>query len=164
MIKKISLLLLALVLGIGANFAQAPAGLPNFTIKGEGSSGSAVMVKVSINNKKKDKVTDTDLAKCAVYGVLFRGFTDSSVQGFGGSTDYPALMDDPSAFEAHRDFFEPFFDNGDYQAYVQPVDDSYRVVKVGKEYKISNIFSVNRASLQKYLEKKGIKKGLNSGW
>lgn len=166
--KKSKVLLLICFL-IGALAVSAkdnssePAG--QYQIQGAGvASGGSAVVSVSIVSKKADKVTEDMLIKAAVHGVLFRGYTDSSSSGYGTSSQHPAIMGSPAAYTQHIDYFEPFFSDGQYTGYAQYVDDSRRVVKSGKEYKVSAKVVVSTSSLRKDLEKLGLVNGLRSGW
>lgn len=165
--KKIFTLLL-MVLFIGSSVAVSKKndeGLtPNYQITGAGtSSGNADQVIVTIVSKKKD-VTDDQLGACAVHGVLFRDYDDSTNAGGMGNHAKHAIMGSPAQEQAHIDFFEPFFKNHDYKKYVQIVSDSRRVVKSGKEYKISAVVRVNTGVLKNDLKKQGLVKNLGSGW
>lgn len=137
----------------------------NYQLEGAGmTSQNAVQVKVTIITKNKNKVTDADLEKAAVHGVLFRDYDDVTNSGFGTVASHKALMGDIAAEAQYNDFFEPFFKNGDYKNYVQLVGDSRRVVKAGKEWKISAIVRVNNHQLRSMLKKQGMAKDLGGGW
>lgn len=138
---------------------------PQYQIQGAGTTTSnARQVMVSIITKKKDKVTDADLEKAAVHGVLFRDYDDTTNTGFGFAASHKAIMETPTAEAQYIDFFKPFFQNGDYKNYVQVVSDSRRVVKVGKEWKVSAKVIVNTSALKKMLVKQGMAKNLGTAW
>lgn len=164
--KKILLILCAVMVTLTVSAkdnASEPAG--QYQIQGAGpANGGSSMVYVTVMAKKADKVTEDMLVKAAVHGVLFRDYTDASASGFGASSHHPAMMGSPAAYAQHLDFFEPFFRDGQYRGYAQYVDDSRRVVKSGKEYKVSAKVAVSSASLRKDLEKQGLLNGLRSGW
>jgi hypothetical protein len=73
-------------------------------------------------------------------------------------------MGSPTKETEFYDFFSNFFNNGDYSKYVQVVSDTRRVVKVGKQYKISAKVRVNSNALKEDLKKQGMLKDLGSGW
>ncbi len=157
-------MLLMLVMLSSLSYAKKnDEGLTNqYVIEGAGgSSESTRAVRVTIYSKKKD-VSDTQLAAAAVHGVLFRSYVDKSFSGGSGSNK-PSLLK-PTDEKKHIDLFEPFFKNGDYMNYVSFVKDTRRVVKAGKEWKISVEVKVNQKDLKKMLSDQGIYKGLNSGW
>lgn len=125
---------------------------------GTGSQGTALIKVYSYAKKEKDAV---QLAKMnAVHGVLFKGIAATS-----GTAKQPALVK-PQEQENNQDFFENFFDNGTYQRYVSlssdGVVDPQDRMKVGKEYKIGIIVSVNTTDLRRYLESEGIIKGFRN--
>lgn len=164
--KKVILVLYAIlfVMTLSAKDNSADTG-GQYQIQGAGpANGGSSLVYVTVLAKKADKVTEDMLVKAAVHGVLFRDYTDASASGFGSSSQHPAMMGSPAAYNQHLDFFEPFFRDGQYRGYAQYVDDSRRVVKSGKEYKVSAKVLVSSASLRRDLEKQGLIKGLRSGW
>ncbi len=130
---------------------------------GTGTAGSD-RIKITVLHKKKDKVTDDLLGKAAVHGVLFRGYTNNKSSGFGDGSDHRAMMGSGAAEIQHKDYFDSFFNDGTYMSYVQIVDETRRVVKSGKLYKVSSVVTVSTAQLRNDLQKAGILKGLNSGW
>jgi len=136
----------------------------NYQIEGAGQQGQRSLVKVTIVAKKKNNVNEDLLAKCAVHGVLFRGYTDTTASGYGDSASHPSIMGSPMSEHQHADFFKPFFLNADYMGYVHFIEDSRQSTKVGKQYKVSAVVSVATVQLKKDLKKAGILKGLNSGW
>lgn len=166
-VKKI--LALLIVFALAAPFAGAKKNddglVPQYQLEGAGmTSQNAQQVLVTIVAKKKDQVTEDDLQKAAVHGVLFRNYDDVTNAGYGTVMSRKAIMDSPTAEAEYIDFFEPFFKNGDYSKYVQLVSDSKRVVKSGKEWKVSAIVRVNVSALKKDLKKQGMVKDLGSGW
>ncbi len=119
---------------------------------GVGTQGTALIKVYSYAKKEKDAI---ELAKKnAVHGVLFKG-----VVGGAGVNKQPAIVS-PSEYENNREFFEVFFENGTYERYVSLSSDgsvsAKDRLKVGKEYKIGIIVSVNKEDLRKYLESEGI--------
>lgn len=161
--KKIILIIFAVLTGISIAFARetkAKENLPQYFI--EGIQGTAAQgtynVKITIVSKKANDVTDDMLARCAVHGVLFKGF--GNVQS---RTQQKPLAGSAAAEASHADFFESFFKPGGTAVnYAQTVQSSRTTVKSGKEYKVSSIVTVNKEQLRKDLESADIIRGLNS--
>ncbi len=165
--KRVSILI-TLLLGLlpFTSFAKkAVEGLvQEYQMEGAGmTTGNAQQVKVSILSSKKD-INDAEFGKCAVHGVLFLDYDDTTNSGFGSSASHKCIMGTPTAEQEHIDFFEPFFNNGDCNKYVQVVGETRRVVKVGKQWKTSVTVKVNTNALKKDLQKQGLLKNLGSGW
>ncbi len=102
--------------------------------------------------------------KNAVHGIMFKGFAGS--QGIPGQK---ALCPDPNVETVNEDFFKPFFsDGGKYMKFVNITNDgavaAKDIIRMGKEYKIGLIVSVNVSALRKDLEDAGIIKSLSSGF
>ena len=109
---------------------------------------------------KNNKVKDSTLAKCAFHGVLFRGFSNTEKR-----ISQKPLAGSATAEQKNADFYSTFFeDNGGYAAFASVVNSSRRVVKVGKQYKVCSVVTVQKEALQKDLEKAGIIKGLGAGF
>lgn len=163
--KKYILLIVMLLPGLLATAKEKADEVRNYQIEGVAppSNGHA-LVKVTLFNKKKDKVTDDMLANAAVHAILFRGYSESASQAMGKSSSHPALCSSPTVEGQFADFFTNFFDKGGYRSYVEVVGDSRKVVKSGKEYKVSAVVKVNTTALNDRLTKENIKGGLNSGW
>lgn len=120
------------------------------------------MVQVKVWSYSKNATTATEQCrKNAVHGVLFKGYTASSV-----TASQKPLIKDASIESTKADFFKTFFaENGPYMRYVSTVvDGSIEVRKVNKEYKVGAILTVNKDLLRKHLEDAGIIKGLTSGF
>ncbi len=165
---KIVAALLSIFIAAASPFALAKEKAPNVLEEylegaGAGNNGSA-NVKITVVAKKADKVTDSELGAAAIHAMLFKGYTDSSTCGFGTSTNHAALAGSPTAEMEHGDYFKHFFESGSHMGYVQLVENTRRVVKYGKQYKVSCQLTVNTAQLRRDLEKQGVIRGLNSGW
>lgn len=101
--------------------------------------------------------------KNAIHGVIFRGF--------GGKNRVPGqkpLAKLNSEIQNEK-FFNSFFDEGGkYLKYATVSNDGSiaagDLMKVGKEYKVGVIVSVNVSELRKDLEDAGIIKGLGAGF
>lgn len=114
---------------------------------------------------KNATIATTQAKKNAVHGVIFKGFSG----GGQGCTSQRPLATNPNIEEEKADFFDPFFEEGGkYMKYVSEssdgnVDAADRV-KVGKEYKIGVLVSVQKDALRKDLEAAGVIRGLSSGF
>jgi hypothetical protein len=112
----------------------------------------------------KDVLTAIAQAKKnAVHGLIFRGYAGKS----GIPTEKP-MTTNPNLEQEKMDFFKPFFANGGkYLKYVVDISETPAVgdvIKIGKEYKVGIVVSVNVSELRKDLEAAGIIKSLNSGF
>lgn len=165
--KKLLFLISCLLMCAGVSSAKDKAPeVTDVSIVGEGiGNGGRPIIIATCSAKKAEKVTDADLIRCAVRGVLFQGWNDKSKsQGFDSSVSHPAVAGNPDAEAAHADFFSDFFASGDVTKYGQVIPDTRKVVKSGKLYQVSQAVSVNVPALRKKLERDGIIKSLNSGW
>ena len=74
------------------------------------------------------------------------------------------LVKDATLESAKADFFRTFFsEEGPYMRYVTTmIDGPAEVRKVGKEYKVGVVVTVQRDMLRKHLEEAGIIMGLSS--
>ena len=129
---------------------------------GVGSQGS-YLIKVW-SYSKKPVVAIEQAKKNAVHGIIFKGYV-----GAGRVSGQKPLSSNPNIEVEHADFFKEFFaDGGKYMKYVNITNDGSVAaedrLKIGKEYKIGVIVSVNVAELRKDLENAGIIRGLNSGF
>jgi len=113
---------------------------------------------------KKANVAMEQAQKNAVHGIIFKGMPNKgNVQG-----DKP-MAQDPNLETTQEEFFKEFFkDGGKYSKYVTLVNNGAiaagDVMKVGKEYKVGVVVSVNTAGLRKDLEAAGIIKSLSNGF
>lgn len=127
-----------------------------------GTQGS-YLIKVW-SYSKKPNVAIEQAKKNAVHGIIFRGFIGTqSVSGQKPITNNANLEVEK------EDYFKLFFaDGGKYMKFVSMSNDGAVAaedrMKVGKEYKIGVIVSVNVSALRKDLEDAGIIKSLNSGF
>ncbi len=113
---------------------------------------------------KKPQVAIEQAKKNAVHGIIFKGFT-----GKPGVPGQRALANNSNLEEEKAEFFDPFFDDGGkYMKFVSITNDGSIAagdrLKVGKEYKIGVIVSVNVSALRKDLEDAGVLKGLSNGF
>jgi hypothetical protein len=113
---------------------------------------------------KKPNVAIEQAKKNAVHGIVFKGFTGTSTV-----SGQKPLTNNVNLEVEKNDFFEPFFeDGGKYMKFVSTSNDGAveagDVKKVGKEYKIGVVLSVNVSALRKDLEDAGIIKSLGAGF
>lgn len=157
--RTILIILAALMLVSIQAVAQNEA-LPEYTIVGEGTGAQGTyLVSVTVTTKDK-QISDAELVRCAVHGVLFRGFSNKD-----NRQSQKPLAGGPSVEASHPDFFNSFFaDGGVYASYASVVNGSRKSMKSGKLYKVTCNVTVNKDALRQDLEKAGIIKGLNSAF
>ena len=111
---------------------------------------------------KKSRVAAEQSRKNAVHAVIFKGYA----AGDGSMTSQRPLVKDPNVQKDREAFFEEFFsDGGNYRQYVSAITDgSQEVAKVGKQYKVGVVVTVQKDLLRKYLESQGIVRSLSSGF
>lgn len=113
---------------------------------------------------KNPRIAIEQSKKNAIHGIIFKGFPGKP--GIAGNSP---LTNNLSLEDERADFFEPFFsDGGKYLKFVTITNDSDiadgDVMKIGKEYKIGVVVSVDVSGLRKDLENAGIIKSLSSGF
>lgn len=120
------------------------------------------LVKTWTYSKNPEKAME-QAKKNAVHGIIFRGFA--------GKNRVPGQkpLADVNAEKKHKEFFKSFFqDGGKYLKFVNISNDGSVAagdyLKVGKEYKIGVMVSVNVSELRKDLEDANIIKRLNAGF
>lgn len=154
---KLLFLLLFLCSTTGA-YASGPL---NYEIEGAGiGSQGTYLIKIWVVSKK-NKPNINLIKKCAVHGVLFRGFSNENKRG--GQKPLAGMA---SVEQQNASYFEDFFrDEGGYRNFVTMVSESYEVVKTKKkEYRIGSVLSVSTDLLRKHLTDAGVMKGMNSGF
>jgi hypothetical protein len=127
-----------------------------------GTRGTYLIKVWSYAKKQNDAVALAP--KNAVHGIIFRGYAGSS--DFKGK---PALTNNPNLEEEKKEFFDLFFsDGGKYLKFVNLTNNGKIAaadrLKVGKEYKIGVIVSVNVDALREDLENAGIIPRLGAGF
>lgn len=110
---------------------------------------------------KKNNVNESVFKECAINGVMFMGVNDS-----GRMKGRKELVVD--GYDNHKDYFDNFFRNGEYQKYARMALNDYveqnSFVKVGKLYKVGKIVVISYNALRAKLESDNIINGLNSGF
>ncbi|MCM1310254.1 MAG: hypothetical protein NC301_04400 [Bacteroides sp.] len=139
-------------------FSLSAADLPDYQLEGAGTGNQGTyLVSVSVLGKKKN-INDDLIARCAVHGVLFKGFADTTSR----KTIRP-LAGSATAEGEHADYFEKFFNEGGPATnYVTFVNSSRKLAKVGKQHKVTVTVTVNKDQLRRDLEKAGVVKSLKS--
>lgn len=127
-----------------------------------GVEGTYLIKVWSYSNKPKIDIEQAK--KNGVHGIIFKGFPRN-----GQIAGQPPLTNNSNLEVEKADFFKEFFaDGGVYSKFVNQVGDgsitSGDIIKVGNEYKIGMVISVNVAALRKYLEDAGVIKPLNAGF
>ena len=168
-IQYFSLLLIVLTsfsLSISAQNKKADKDTRNWVYEiepvGVGTQGS-YLIKVW-SYSKKPMVALEQAKKNAVHGIIFKGFT--GIQGVPGQRP---LTNNPNLEVEQAEFFKNFFaEGGKYMKFVNITNDGSVAaedrLKIGKEYKIGVVVSVNVAGLRKDLEDAGMVRGLSSGF
>ncbi|MBR6017391.1 MAG: hypothetical protein IK073_02075 [Paludibacteraceae bacterium] len=109
---------------------------------------------------KKLKTAQTACPRNAVHGVIFKGFT-----GGEGCVGQKAMVRNAGAELEYSDFFEHFFaENGEYRKYISTVPGTEEILKVGKEYKVGIVVTIQKDELRRALEAAGVIKSLNYGF
>lgn len=156
-VSKVTLLVMFLSFTLTTVGAKTRITDTRYDIEGvETGQQGTYLVKVYVYSKKSSITTEV-FKFAAVHGVIFRGFAG---KGFGAQKPIAK----PEAQTQHADFFNAFFNNGDYAAYAQVVNPVADRVKIGKEYKIAATVSVSKDELRKTLEGAGVIRSLNSGF
>lgn len=125
---------------------------------GSGTQGY-YLVEVSTYVDKANQISEDVVMKCAVHGVLFRGFT-----GGQGCTSQRPLTGSAMQEQQHEEFYKSFFENRSYVNYASFVSGSMKTTRVGKQYKVAGTVSVAKDQLRRDLEKAGMIRGLSSGF
>lgn len=135
------------------------APLRNYVITGAGRSSTAgsYLVKVTVTTKDA-KLPDADIARCAVHGVLFHGFS-------GENTHFEKPLARSAAAEAqNQEFFDNFFKT-QASSYAHLLPSTRTVSKIDKKkYVITQTVEVQKDQLRKALQDAGVLKSLNSGF
>ena len=122
---------------------------------GTGTAGTYVVKVWSYS--KKQAVATNQAVKNAVHGVIIKG-----IPGGNGCASQRPLANNPSIEFDKADYFDRFFaDGGEFQRYGS-ASGVPETMKVGKEYKVGVVVSVQKDNLRKALEQAGVIKGLNS--
>lgn len=125
---------------------------------GNGVQGT-YLIKVWSYSKKR-AVAIEQSKKNAVHGVIFKGYT-----GANGCVPQRPLASSAGVEKEYEAYFKSFFaDGGEYYKYVSVSGSSVESVKVGKEYKVGVVVSVQKDELRRALEQAGVIKRLGAGF
>lgn len=131
----------------------------NYTIASAGSSASdgCYLVRVNVTTKNA-RLSDADLARCAVHGVLFKGFS-------GDNRHFEKPLAGNAAVEVqNEDYFKKFFEN-QAASYAELLPTSRSVTKMDKKrYVVSQVVEVRKDQLRHTLQDAGVIRGLNSAF
>lgn len=156
--KKLSFqLFITFLLGVMPFLCKAEE-MPQYSIVGAGvGEQGTYLVKVTVTSKKSN-IEENSLIKCAIHGVLFRGFSSKENRQSQKPLAGSALNE-----SQYADFYSNFFKTT-YMNYANVLTGSRQVVKSGKEYKVSVVVAVSKTQLKKDLIDAGIIKGLKTGF
>jgi hypothetical protein len=131
-------------------------------VAGIGTQGTSLVKVWNYSKNQQDAIGQAKMN--AVHGVIFRGFAGKS-----GIQAQPPLARDPNLEKMKDEFFKAFFsEGGQYLKYATISNDGSIEagdrLKVGKEYKIAVVVSVNVSALRKDLENAGIISRLGAGF
>ena len=117
------------------------------------------IVEVQGNGRNADAATE-DALVYAVRGLLFDGIPGSIVNRLQSQKP---LVQDESVRLAKQDYFQDFFDSGEYRQYVETLPNTFpQVVRINGGYKVKVAVILKKQLLRKHLEKDGIIKSLGS--
>jgi len=131
-------------------------------VEGEGKQGT-YQIKVWSYSKKPETAVE-QAKKNAVHGIIFRGYSAK-----GGLQAQSPLANSTNIEIEKEEFFKEFFKTGGkYLKFITLANNGALgqgdVIKIGKEYKVGVIISVNKEMLRKDLEDAGIIKSLSNGF
>lgn len=159
--KLYTLLLFLIMLSSSTSaFGKDKDIIPQYEIVGAGTGNQGTyLVDVTVISKQNNP-NDNVIKRAAVHGVLFKGFSSKEHR------QLQKPLAGSAANEAqHADFYKEFFsESGSAPDYATIVVNSRKVIKSGKEYRVTMTVSVNKDELRSYLESLGILKSLNSGF
>ena len=156
-VGRIIMTVLFVFICIGVHAGDDPL---KYEIEGEGVGAQGTyLVKVTVIQKKSKLDADV-IKKCAVHGVLFKGFSSQTSR-----TRQKPLAGSMVVEQQHQDYFDVFFQKGgSYMNFANMVGENLSVVKMGKQYRISAVGSVAKDALYQELVSAGVIKGLNNGF
>jgi hypothetical protein len=119
------------------------------------------IVEVQSTGRNIEKASESALMD-AVKGILFEGISGSSINRI---QNQKPLVQDATVRLGKQDYFQHFFNSGDYRLYVEAIPNvPPRVVKVGGGYKVKVSVILKKQLLRRRLEKDGIIKSLESSF
>lgn len=135
----------------------AGGGDEEYIIEGAGTGiEGTYLVKVTLVSKKI-LVKDESFVKCAIHGVLFRGFDNKELR------QHQRALTDSNLEKENADFYTNFFKT-DLSPYAEIVEGSRNIRMTGKTYHISSVVQVFKDKLRHDLEENGVIKKLTHGF
>ena len=154
--KRVLSLLTLLLFCVMGGMAKGD-NLPKYDMTGAGSGKEGtLLVKVYVYKKN---VSDEDLKRVAVHGVVFRGCTGNASGARQPAMAAASAETDNAAFCA-----EFFASDGQCQNYATVIAGSYDRVKTAKGLKVGAIVQIDKTALRKALEQAGVVRSLSSGF
>ena len=163
-------LLVLLVAPMGLAFGQkkakakADAETEMFRYEVEQMSVSATTGDLNIRVygfSKNPNIAEEQTKKNAIHACIYKGIPACADKPGSQKRPLIANADQDNAQEFFADFFK---DGGEYMRFVVMTSATPKITKIGKEYKVGVAVKVNYSELRKYLEGKGVIKGLSSGF
>lgn len=135
-----------LIFGSSATMAKAKNECTwDYEIVSAGTAVGYYIVKVSAHVSNKKDIGEVSVKKCALHGVLFKGFT-------GDNPQRPMLGE---LQDAQHQYINNLLAN-DYGKYAETIGIPLQVVKQGKIYKVTTVVQVAKDLLRKNLEEAGV--------
>lgn len=120
-----------------------------YEISCAGNASGYYIVEVTAYVSKKSNINEEHVKKCALHGVLFKGFSGKA----GCSSQQPLIMQIKNTEDSI--FLNNLIDVN-YSKYSESVGIPLKVIKQKKRYKITTTIQVAKDLLRKDLEKAGI--------
>lgn len=164
--QRLTLILLCLTLSFAQLWAKSKvkeAETYNYEIEAYSANSTVDASKCIIrvwSYGKKENATRDICMRNAVHGILFKGYAAFDFHSSGKQ----ALV--PDGYDAHKEYFDQFFNSGDYKQFVQVTNkgmaEAGSVIKISKnEYKIGVVVMISYDALRKRLENDGIIKKMD---
>ncbi|MCQ2370334.1 MAG: hypothetical protein MJ007_07665 [Paludibacteraceae bacterium] len=159
--KKLVLILVAVSLSLACmaktSDKKTKEWLYDIECAGVGAQGTYLVKVYSYSNVQSK--AQKQAVKNAVHGVIFKG-----VMGKGRECNSQRPLVKSDVASQHEDFFKNFFaEGGEYAKYASATG-APETSKVGSQYKVGVVVSVQKDQLRRDLEEAGIIKGLSSGF
>ena len=140
------------------DLSSVPIQMPEYQIEGAGTGVQGTyLVKVTVTDKNAKSISDDQLMRAAIHGVLFRGVSSQK-----NRQHQRPLAGDASLEQQQAAFFNDFF-TSDFRNYAYLDSESRTIIKANKKYEVTNVVSVKKDQLRKYLVSQGIIKGISYG-
>lgn len=130
----------------------------DYEIEGAGTGvQETYLVNVTVVSKKPS-LDDETFMRCAIHGVLFRGFESEQFR-----QKQKPMIEEAQTEQDQKAFFDEFF-NGDLAPFSEIVEGSRRMRMKDKKYHITVTIQIFKEKLRRQLEDSGIIKRLNDGF